>query len=159
MMLTQEELKQNLHYDPDTGIFTWIVNRRRVKSGDTAGYNHPKGYIYINHRKKIYLAHRLCWFYMTGSFPTNQIDHINGIRYDNRFINLREATNAENGANSVVQGKVPYKGVNMVGKKYRANIRKNYKLIYLGLFDTPEEAHKAYCKAAIELHGQFAMVK
>ena len=99
-MLTQEYLKSILSYNPETGIFTWNKDiGRKIKAGDVAGGVECEGYITIGINNKIYKAHRLAWLYMTGKWPPNQIDHKKHIRNDNRFSQLRLATNEENGKN------------------------------------------------------------
>lgn len=92
--LTQEVLKSLLYYDPETGIFVWLVTRQRSPAGKEAGGYDEKGYrrICVNGTKV--RAHRLAWLYMTGEWPEDQLDHINGLKDDNRFVNLREATNS-----------------------------------------------------------------
>ncbi len=109
---------------------------------------------------KMYKAHRLAWFYMTGEWPPDQIDHIDGDRDNNRLVNLRKATNAQNGANARLSknNSSGFKGVSFdtsVGR-WRASIRRNRQLHYLGFFNTPEEAHAAYASAAVQLFGEFA---
>jgi hypothetical protein len=90
--LTQEKLREVLNYEPTTGIFKWkISSNRLIKTGDIAGcVNNKSGYWQIKINRKIYPAHRLAIFYMTGKFPANLVIHINGKRDDNRFINLKE---------------------------------------------------------------------
>jgi citrate synthase len=92
MDLTAEELRRVLHYDPDTGIFTWKVTlSNRNPAGKKAGCIDHYGYIMMSIHGKRYKAHRLAWLYMTGAWPTNQIDHKFNNRSDNRFSELREA--------------------------------------------------------------------
>ena len=160
-MLTQEQLKELLSYDPETGIFTWLkAVSKSVRVGSIAGSFDKKGYIRIGLLRRRYSAHRLAFLYMTGSFPPNDTDHINGVRNDNRWINLRQATNSENQRN---QGKPitntsGYKGVswNKRAKKWLAKIKHMNHDIHLGYFDSPEAAHQAYIEAAEKLHGDFA---
>ena len=85
--LTAETLRQILHYNPDTGVFTWIRKPRYAGSGEQAGSYSTKGYRRVKIGVTSYRAHRLAWFYMTGQWPVDQIDHINGIPDDNRFSN------------------------------------------------------------------------
>ncbi len=100
-MVTQAQLKEALIYNPDTGIFTWISNRStRIKAGDVAGCIGSVGYPVIRFRGKLRSAHRLAFLYMTGHYPDVEIDHINGVRDDNRWINLRDVTRQENCRNS-----------------------------------------------------------
>jgi len=144
-MLTQQTLKSILHYNPDTGIFTYLIaNSNRVKVGDIAGCLHPNGYIYIQINYKPYRAHRLAWLYMYGKFPDNQVDHINGIRSDNRIVNLRDVTNQENGRNRRItkRNTSGFTGVCWYKQcsKCQAQIRVNSKQIHLGLFDNKEDA-------------------
>lgn len=97
--LTQKELKKTLEYDPLTGEFIRLIaNGSGDYIGDVAGGLVHK-YIRIMMGGKIYSAHRLAWLYMTGKWPKDQIDHINHIRGDNRWVNLREATSYENQRN------------------------------------------------------------
>ena len=102
--LTQSQLKELLHYDPDTGIFTNLVTRNgRALIGDQAGYLRPTGYVIITLNYKRYRAHRLAWLYMYGVWPKDQLDHINRVSHDNRIANLREVSNSENQQNSGIQ--------------------------------------------------------
>ena len=107
-MITQEYLKSVLSYDPETGIFTWKYRQGLIGkkiswntrySEKQAGTIDPVGYLGIAIEYKRYYAHRLAWLYMTGELPKKYIDHLNGNKSDNRFLNLREATNSENQQN------------------------------------------------------------
>jgi hypothetical protein len=98
--LKLERLQEVLHYDPETGIFTWLkVKHRTIRPGDEAGRFSPYGYITVKVDQIEYMAHRLAWFYMTGAWPTDQIDHRDRNRANNRWVNLREATNKQNHEN------------------------------------------------------------
>lgn len=162
MLITQEQLKELLSYDPETGVFVWLVSTsNRVKAGDVAGtFKADSGYIFISALGHIYRAHRLAWLYMTGEWPPNQIDHINCVRDDNRWSNLREATNAQNQANKGPRcdNSTGFKGVrfDQDRQKFRARVKLNGKEYHLGRFGTAEEAHAAYVAASIELLGEFA---
>lgn len=99
--LTQEKLKKLLDYDKKTGIFTWKRNMRGpVKCGDEAKSKHSCGYLTTTIEQKQYYLHRLAWLYVKGYFPEYEIDHINRLRDDNRFINLREISHQCNIRNS-----------------------------------------------------------
>ena len=130
-MLTQERLKELLHYDPDTGLFTNLIQRSsRAKKGIVAGYEDTEGYIKIEIYGKPYLAHRLVWFYMYGSFPEIFLDHKNEIKNDNRIANLRLATNQENRhniSNQRTNNTSGFIGVawNKENKKWRSQIQTN----------------------------------
>ena len=155
--LTQTELKQILDYDPEKGIFRWKIQPRytRINIGDIAGTLRPDGYIIIRINGKNYLAHRFAWFYMTGQWPLNQIDHINQIKNDNRISNLRDLTHQENSFNRGEQknNTSGFKGVSEIPSgKWKAQIQVNGKKIYLGLFNTREAASMAYQKAKEKYH-------
>ena len=98
--MKQKYLKSKLNFDSNTGLFTYAKNVNRFKKGDISGHLNNDGYIAISIDKKIYNAHRLAWLYIYGYMPTEQIDHINHIRTDNRISNLREATHTENDRNA-----------------------------------------------------------
>lgn len=153
-LLTQEELKELLHYDPDTGGFTRKVSEsNRVKVGDVAGWR-SEGYIRMRVRGKFYFAHRLAFLYMTGEWPEDQIDHINHIRDDNRWCNLREVSNQENHKNKPKR-KDNTSGVTGVcwdktNKKWWAQIKAEGKVKNLGCFTSKEDAIKARKEAEIK---------
>jgi len=139
MRLTQERLKSLLHYDPCTGVFTWLDRRSiRVAAGHIAGGIHPHGYIHIGINKRQYGAHRLAFLYMTGEMPVNQVDHINGVRDDNKWANLRHATHSINSKNRR-KDKTNKSGVtgvhwNKRDERWQSNIRINWELLFLGYF-------------------------
>lgn len=102
-MLTQEDLKKELHYDENTGIFTRAITRGKIKAGSIAGGIHPSGYIHIRVHAKTHAAHRLAWLYVNGEFPKFHTDHINGNKLDNRVCNLRSVTCKENAINRSIK--------------------------------------------------------
>ena len=153
--LTAGRLRELLDYCPDTGVFTWKIRISNVKVGDVAGCLEKDGYLRIQIDSRLHFTHRLAWFYVTGEWPPDQIDHINGIRDDNRIANLRAATRSENGQNRrkpQANNTTGYLGVTRHRGKFLAKIRLDGKRKHLGLFTTPEEAHVAYLEAKRRLH-------
>ena len=98
--LSRDRLYELLLYNQKTGEFTWKKNRKKALVGVVAGCRAKTGYWVITIGTRRYYTHRLAWFYMTGAWPSKQIDHINGQRDDNRWCNLREATYSQNQTNS-----------------------------------------------------------
>lgn len=160
-MLTQARLKEVLHYDARTGVFVWrqpAGRWGRIPAGTVAGnISHPGICIRID--GKLYLAHRLVWLYVFGRWPDDQIDHRDLDRTNNALLNLREANNSQNQGNQPLDktNKSGYKGVSWSKScnKWLANISIDNKSKYLGLFDTPEDAHAAYVAAASAHFGNF----
>ena len=152
--LTQEYLKYCMNYDYDTGLFKWIFSSNQIQKGNIAG-SLDDGYIRIGFRGKQYRAHRLAWFYMFGVWP-EQIDHINGIRSDNRIINLRDVNNSENQRNRKI-GKSNTSGCIGVTfekekKLWRARINVNGKRVGLGRFKNKLDAIIARKRAEKEFN-------
>ena len=159
--LTQARLKELLHYDPETGVFTWRVPRGKVKAGDTTGCPDTHGYLVVGVDRKLHRAHRLAFLYMTGGWPdaSADVDHINGDRSDNRWVNLRLASRTQNNFNSGLRrnnssGK---RGVhwNPTLQKWRATGRLVGKNVHLGCFDSLEEAATTAEAWRQEHHGDF----
>lgn len=158
---TAERIKTLLHYDPDTGNFKWKVYRAvTAKAGYLAGNTDTRGHSQIRIDGRLYQAHRIAFLYMTGKVPDDQVDHINGVRNDNRWCNLRLANANENARNAKLRSdnKSGVKGVffNKLTEKYQASIRFNGKLIHLGVFKNIEDATRIRESAAIKYHGEFA---
>jgi len=160
--LTQEILKDRLVYNPETGIFTRNKTMQGgFKKGDAAGAK-GNGYIQISISGKVYRAHRLAFLYMTGSWPNPCTDHINGIRDDNRWRNLREATKSQNNRNKGMQSnnKSGHIGVSWRKntKKWTARIRVEDKYLSLGSYVNKEDAAEAYRNASLKHFGEFSGV-
>jgi hypothetical protein len=159
--LTADEVKRLLDYNPETGIFVWKVapGKRTDKIGTVAGVMHNTGHRRIRINGKLYYSHRLAWLVMTRSWPKNEIDHINNIRDDNRFCNLREATRQENERNTRKRERTSckLKGVSYRKStgKYEAFAKEENKKIHLGYFYSEQEAHIAFCKFADANYGDF----
>ena len=161
-MTTRENLRNELDYNPATGVFRWKRSwRGRNRNGGLAGTS-VNGYWAINIDGRRFFAHRLAWFYMTGEWPPHDIDHIDGNPANNAFANLRLATRAENLGNSRLRKDNPVGLKGVIPKtqcghtKYHARIRVDGEQRHLGSFDTPEEAHAAYVAKAAEVFGEFA---
>lgn len=159
-VLTQEVLKKFLHYEPETGVFTWLVNIRNAVKGAQAGHSNPYNpYVRIGIGSKTYLAHVLAWFYMTGEWPLEQIDHRDLIKDHNAWENLRLASSTQNHHNTALQArnKHGFKGVVFNRHhKYVARITVDKKPRHLGCFSTAEAAARAYDTAARKHFGEFA---
>jgi len=156
-ILDAERVRQVFHYDPQTGLFTrigtsaWKTNvMKPTPVGRTPG---RFGYVHLTMDGQIYPAHRIAFVYMTGRQPIEQIDHINGIRHDNRWGNLREVSYSENSQNTAHRKNTHsgLRGVYPASGKWIARICLNKQRQYLGIYDTPEEAHAAYLKTRAQL--------
>jgi hypothetical protein len=160
--LTAERLRDLLSYDAETGIFTWrVAVSHNVHAGAVAGtIDKSRGYRKISIGDVRYLSHRLAWLYVHGVWPTDLIDHANGVRDDNRLANLREATRRGNAANSRLSSNNTsgLKGVrwHKRDRKWHAQINVGGRTVYLGSFNTKEAGHQAYMDAARQQHGEFA---
>lgn len=160
--MTHDELLSLWVYDPDTGEFRWRQNRQpNHKPGDLAGGPDPvrRGQTYWRIRLfgKRMAAHRLAWFYVRGTWPSGEIDHINGNAMGNRIVNLREVDRIENAQNLRKARADSASG--LIGAmrasrgRFQALIKANGKRHYLGSFKTAVEAHEAYVAAKRRLHS------
>lgn len=157
--LTATRLRRILVYDPSTGVFTRLVASGSAKVGDRAGCVNATGYIVIRILDRLYLAHRLAWLYVYGRWPKEQIDHRDRDRSNNRFTNLREASNAQNQMNAKKKrGLSRYKGVSWreQTKRWQVHISINGRSTYLGARHDEEAARDLYMAAAVRHFGQFA---
>lgn len=153
--LTQERVKELFDYDSESGILY-----RKFKSGNRKPCGHkPKsshGYGAVKMGEKMYLTHRVIWLWQYGSMPNGEIDHIDQNKMNNRIENLRVVSASENMHNRGLRrdNSSGYPGVywSKRHKKYKAQIRINNKKIYLGYYNTAEEAFEAYKRAKMELH-------
>jgi hypothetical protein len=168
--LPVSELRRLFKYCPVGGELWWKWRddvRRQWNTqfaGTLAGTLAPNRAIHIaitlhGERLGVFFAHRIAWALWHGEWPKDVIDHENGDERNNWIGNLRQATIGENLCNRrAVEGTVPYRGVyfNVQRGKFAAQIKKDKKWHWLGLFDTAEDAAEAYDKAAVRLHGKFA---
>jgi hypothetical protein len=166
--LTQDLLKDLLDYDAITGIFTWKYREKRYFKTDRAwsswnskyaqneAGSDSNGYILIGIFYVRYKAHRLAWLYITGRWPKNQIDHINGNGSDNRIENIRDVPQQENQRNASLRedntSGVTGVSFHLMSGKWRATIRYDDKYVHLGTFGTKMEAVLARKQAEIK-HG------
>lgn len=155
--LTVEFLRDRLNYDPKTGIFTRKVTWHNKLAGSATGNIYANGYVRVSVGCKAHSAHRLAWFYVYGVEPSGEIDHINGIRDDNRIENLRDLTPSQNQQNRRSHSKCNksgYLGVSWAKneKKWRSSIHFNGKLKHIGYFHDPKEAHEAYLEMKRKNH-------
>jgi len=153
--LTQARLKELLDYDPDSGIFTWLVSRGNVRAGTVISNTNKDGYICIKVSGKQYKAHRIAWLFVYGVWPKNEIDHKDTIRNHNWIDNLRDVTKSGNQQNLIkarCDNKTGLLGVSYHQGKYQSAIKIDRKNIHLGIFSTPEEAHQAYISAKRMYH-------
>ena len=156
--MTAERLRNLVTYDPLTGLFQRLVRNTNA----TCGWPDKAGYLYLMIDTKVYSAHRLAWLYMTGEWPRNDIDHINGQRADNRFANLRDVPknfNMQNERRARINNKSGLMGVQFRKDrgKFVAVLRINGKSKRFGAFDTPEAAHAAYVEAKRLHHPGFTL--
>ena len=146
--LNAVQVRELLDYDPATGFLTWKTRPNdgrwnKLFAGRRAGSMGGRGYRQLSVYDKSYREHRIIWLWMTGDWPVDEIDHINGSRDDNRWENLREATRVENMQNlklGITCGAIWDKNM----KKWKAQIVFRSNTIFLGYYDSAEEAHQVY---------------
>ena len=157
--LSPDKLQELLRYCPETGHFYWKVNRRgHVQAGQLAGRIANHGYHQIGINGRLHLAHRLAWFSIHRQWPVGYLDHINGVKDDNRITNLREVTQAENMQN-IRRANTNNHSSGLLGAswnghngKWKACIGLHNKKFHIGYFETAEEAHQAYLRKKAEIH-------
>ena len=162
-MLTDKEkyIVEKLSYNPETGLVSWKSGPASYRAGSIAGNLRPDGYIDIRVDGRLIRAHRIAWFLHHGRWPIHQIDHMNGIRNDNRIENLRECTPRQNSQNSIKRTRsngASYTsslvGVSWSNRRNRwiAQMRINGPNTYLGSYKSEQEAYQAYLDAKIKHH-------
>lgn len=158
--LTAQRLRELLDYDPEAGVLTWRVKvpRSKARPGDPAGCVATDGYVVVGIDGEYHKAHRLAWLHTTGTWPERHIDHINGVRSDNRYCNLRAACtgiNVHNIHGAPKNSKSGLLGVRQYGGKWRSAIMIGGRITHLGTFETPEQAHETYLAAKRLHHSGF----
>jgi len=165
-LIIQEYLHSIMNYDPETGIFTWKWREDKPNNVNSAFAGKDMGsitgadYLQLTIDYKTYPAAVIAWIYMKGVWPNGKMDHKNRDTMDNRFDNLRDSTDSQNGYNKKIpeNNTTGFKGVcyDKSRDKYIVYITADKKRHFIGRFDTPQDAHAAYCEAAKRLHGDFA---
>jgi hypothetical protein len=160
--LTAERLRHVIHYDPVSGLFTWVMSRGTAMAGNRAGSVHkPTGYRLIRIDGIKYRCARLAWLYMTGDWPPVEVDH-RDLNFDNdRWLNLRAATQSQNSANRrrLRNNTTGHTGVRRRRTGWQARISVERRLITLGTFMTITEASAAYRAAKVEYFGEFGRIE
>lgn len=160
--LTPARLRELLDYDPFTGVFTRKIDLLlprggiKIRAGTVAGSADGLGYLRIRVDTRKYKAHRLAFLYMTDQWPVHEVDHINGVRDDNRWSNLRDVTRSVNQQNQ--RGPTATNSTGLMGAHRRpynfaSQIQIDGKNVLLGSFKTKEEAHEAYITAKRAHHA------
>lgn len=160
-----ERVNELFAYNPEDGLLRWRVDRhgsngaRTAKAGRIAG-GKREGYVIVRVDDAQYRAHRVIFLMMTGRELAAgvEIDHINGDRSDNRWCNLRVASNSQNKVNKGVRRDCAsgIKGVRIRGNRFQAVVKDGNRQRSLGTFDSPFEAEAAFVNYAVKLHGEFA---
>ena len=149
---TQYELRQLFDYDPNTGALTWAIDKGKVKMGQPAGWI-ALGYRCVRIDGVEYRAHRLIWMWVHGRDPVEQIDHINSDRADNRLVNLRECSHADNTRHGFTGRGA---GIGRTGSRvspWQAFITFRGKFRNLGRYATKAEARTARAAAERQYWG------
>jgi HNH endonuclease len=149
------ELKRELRYDQSSGVFCWISSKRGLRAGDIAGYVRRDGYWQLCINRTRILAHRAAWAYVHGTWPDDEIDHIDLDKTNNSISNLRQASQQENSYNRNAKG-VSW---NKAHGKYHVEITANRKRVFRAYCATLEEGEALYREKIKEYHGAFARIK
>lgn len=169
--LTAARLRELLHYDPESGVFTWThrpialfskamyAKTWNTKFAGKRAQGISNGYYSIRIENRAYWSHRLAWLYVHGNWPAGEIDHINGAKLDNRLCNLRDVSrtaNQQNQRDRTGPNKTLPLGVCKLSRNlmrpYKASVGKDGVTRHLGYFATAAEAHDAYLNAKREMH-------
>lgn len=158
-MAIEQELMRVLRYEPDTGLLYWTDLAHKSVKGRKAGTPHTTGYIVVMYHGQFFKAHRIAWLLTHGEWPKQSIDHIDGDKTNNRISNLRDVdgtTNEQNKEKARIDSQSGLIGASPYRKRWKAQIRVNGEVKYLGVFDTAETAHQAYIEAKKIHHAGWA---
>jgi hypothetical protein len=153
--ITAAQLREVLDYDPETGVFTRRKAHNHLPAGRVVGTIDSHGYLVVRLDGVLWKAHRLAWLYAHGTAPAGEIDHINGVRFDNRLKNLRDVSasvNSQNRGRAYVRSKSGVIGVSKNRRQWRAQICVRGEIIELGNYKTLEQASEVYLDAKRRLH-------
>jgi len=169
MMVCVEFLRECFDHTPETGALVWKVrplshfkSESAMKSwnaryaGVAAGGMNSEGYMQCRIGAKNLRSHVICWALFHGEFPNQRLDHRDRNRSNNAIANLRLCTATENARNTARKNPTGFRGAFKSRNRFMVRIDIGGKKLYLGMFDTPLEAHQAYCQAAAKHHGEFA---
>jgi hypothetical protein len=157
-LMTAAQARQVFDYDQETGVIRWLRSPRiTIAAGTIAGTINQNGYRRIGYRWRIYLAHRVAWLLVKGEWPSGHIDHINGIRDDNRFCNLRGASSSQNQQNMKTDFGTASgcAGIKKRGNSYQVRFNVYGKHHYFGTFRTRERALEVRNEAVQRLRGEY----
>jgi hypothetical protein len=156
-MLSREQLKRLLHYDPDTGIWMWLDSPRPGWAWRYAGWVDHYGYLRVKIGRRVYICARLAFLYMTGSMP-EEVDHIDRDPRNDRWNNLRAADRSGNNQNRAKRPDNKSGAIGVFWNKQRRKWTAQVGRVYLGLFDSIEEATLVRDRYARDWHGPFAQL-
>ncbi len=142
-------LAEVLRYEPETGLLFWTDAAHKSVKNKQAGTFNRLGYVVILFNGKRYYAHRLAWLLTHKNWPSQMIDHIDGNVSNNKLSNLRDVDNKTNQCNrhkARIDSKSGLMGASPYRNKWRAQIKRNGVIKYLGIYNTAIEAHEAYKK-------------
>jgi HNH endonuclease len=156
--ITAERVRELLHFEPETGVLIWrarSATASRVRIGCAAGGLRKDGYRVIEIDGRGYRAHRIAWLLVHGTWPSVEIDHVNGMRDDNRIANLRDVSksvNKQNVRRARADSGHGFIGATRTRGRWQSVITVDGKRVHLGMFARGEDASAAYLAAKRRLH-------